>query len=144
MRRRSEITASIVHSIVVDMVDHHAFGDFDDHPVHVNKRLFFWFSRRHTSSSVEAVFAFECKPFIFSEAFVIAGVDLCVFRLGHWYQPKRIAVAHPTVEKHKANNRAFEQNQNVEDYFDVASLRRMKSEALISIRLRQDYGGQES
>jgi hypothetical protein len=34
------------------------------------------------------------------------------------------------IEKHKANNRAFEPNQNVEDYFDVASLRPLKSEAL--------------
>jgi len=33
--RGSEVATSIVHPIVVDMVDHHAVADFDDLPVYV-------------------------------------------------------------------------------------------------------------
>ena len=136
MRRRSEITASIVHTIVVDMVGHLPVSNFYNFLVHVYQLLVSWLARCLTSEGVKAVSPFLCEPFVFSHPFIIAGVDLCVFGLGHGYQPKRIAIAHPTVKKYKANNRALEQNQNVEDYLDVTSLRRMKSEALNPEQIR--------
>jgi len=81
------------------MVDDHSVGDFDNHLVHVYQPIFSCFSRQHISLGVKTVSSLTCKPFVFSQSFVIFGVDLCVFRLCKAYQPERIPIAGPAVDK---------------------------------------------
>jgi hypothetical protein len=99
MRRRSQVVASIVQTVVVDMVGHLPVGNFHNLLVHVYQLSFSPFVYCHPPECVKAVSPFLCKPFVSSQPFVVFGVDLCVFRLRKADQPERIPIAGPAVEK---------------------------------------------
>ena len=101
------------------MVDKKSLINLYEFVVYVYRSIPFSFCSFRSSYRVEIARASCRKPFVFSQAFVVGGVDLCISGLGHWYQPKRITIAGPTVEKKQPYGLAFYEIENVNGCFDT-------------------------
>jgi len=60
-----------------------------------------------SADGVECIVALCGVPFVLAEAWVVIGVNDCVFILRKWYASERIAVANPPVQKRCKNGRLF-------------------------------------
>lgn len=97
MRRGPQIRPSVVHPIVIDMVNNHPFRRFEEHLVQVFALCFSCFNVSGKCVRMETFQSSSCIPFILSQPFVIRRVDPGVSRLRHRQPAKGIAVTQPPV-----------------------------------------------
>lgn len=74
-------------------------------------------------------------PFVFCEAVVVFWVDYCEFSLGEGDSSEREAVSQTTVKKNGGKQYPLKRVRNFKDYFDMAILRRMKSEIRNNLKI---------
>jgi len=129
-RGGSEICPSIVHAVLIYMVGQHSVGNLYEFTVHVYRSEpgCFWASR--SSYRVEIARPLYRKPFVSSQALVVGRVHLCVLRLRHANQAKRIPVAQPSIQKHRQHSQMANPIADFDNDRDDFLPRRISSECV--------------
>ena len=102
---------------MIDVVNDEAGRDFYDTAVHVN-----WgrvFSCGGVAFGVKGVAVLSNVPFVFTQRFVIVGVNDGKFAFSQGYSAEGIAVANATIEKEQANARLLQPFWYVESNSDA-------------------------
>ncbi|MDT8300730.1 MAG: hypothetical protein RQ760_04540 [Sedimentisphaerales bacterium] len=127
---RAEVCPAIVETVMVDMVNNIAGRDFYDTAMHVNGGRVF--SCGGVALGVKSVAIFSEVPIVFTERFVIFGVNEGKPALCQGYAAERIAAAEAAIEKEKANTRFLQPYRYVESNSDFQASAYLKSEMRIS------------
>lgn len=101
----AKVCPTIVETIMVDVVNDMARGDFYDTAVHVNRGRVF--SGGGVALSVKCVTVLGEVPIVFAERFVIFRVNEGKFTLCKGYSAKRIAIAESAKGEYSKDQYAF-------------------------------------
>jgi hypothetical protein len=112
----AQVRFSIVEAIMVYVVNDAAGRDFYYTAVHVNGGRYF--SCGGVALGVKCIAVFGNVPFVFTESFVIFGVNNCKHALCQGYAAERIAVAEAAIEKEQTNARFLQPFRYVEGNSD--------------------------
>ena len=114
--RGAEVRLSIVEAVMVDVVNDAAGGNFYYTAVHVNGTRVF--SCGGVALGVTSVAVLSNVPFVFTQHFVIFGVNDGKLALCQGYAAERIAVAEAAIKKEQANARFLQPFRYVESNSD--------------------------
>ena len=114
----AEVCLSIVEAVMVDVVNYPARGDFYDTAVHVNGTRVF--SCVGIALGVKCAAVLSDVPFVFTELFVIFGINEGKHTLCKVYAAERIAVAEAAPSEHSKKQYAFYRGWDGNDEINFA------------------------
>jgi hypothetical protein len=127
---RAEVCPAIVEAVMVDVVNDMAGRDFYYTAMHVNGSCVF--SCWSVALGVKCVAVLSDVPIVFTELFVILGINDDELALCQGYTAERIAVAEAAIEKEQANARFLQPYRYDESNSDFRASAYLKSEMRIS------------
>ena len=116
--RGAEVCPAIVEAVMIDVVNDAAGGDFYYTAVHVNGARVF--SCGGIALGVTSVAILSDVPFVFTERFVIYGVNDGKLALCKGYAAERIAVAEAAPGEYSKDQYAFDSSRDGNDEINFA------------------------
>ena len=104
----SEISLSIIDAIVINMIDEHSVGNFNEVAMHSQNLFLTGFCDWCGPDCIEVAGAFNVVPFIGREALVVLRIDLGILRPGKPNPAEGIAVAQAAVKQQQTNAKLFQ------------------------------------